>query len=137
MNRFDLQQLAEMRLREAHLLLSSDQYSDAYYLSGYSVECALKACIAKQTKEYDFPDKDRAVKSYTQKPKDLLGISGLDSIFRSDAPANPRLSASWDVVSDWSEQSRYEVISEADAKLLLDAIERPQDGVLPWIKQYW
>ena len=29
----------------------------AYYMIGYCVECALKACIAKQIRRFDFPDK--------------------------------------------------------------------------------
>lgn len=38
-------------------------YDGAYYLSGYAVEWALKACIAKNVKRYDFPDRkmDRAI----------------------------------------------------------------------------
>ncbi len=137
MNRYDLQRLAGMRLDEARFLLANTQYSGAYYLAGYAVECSLKACIAKQTKEFDFPDKDRAIKSFTHKPKDLLSIAGLDNTFRLDAHANPKLASSWEVVTNWSEQSRYEIKAEADAKLLLEAIERPQDGVLPWIKRHW
>jgi HEPN domain-containing protein len=51
MNRTDLQQLAELRIKEARILLDGDSYSGAYYLAGYAIECALKACIAKRTKE--------------------------------------------------------------------------------------
>ena len=45
-------------------MLKAKQYAGAYYLLGYSVECALKACIAKQTKKHDFPDKEVVKKSY-------------------------------------------------------------------------
>jgi HEPN domain-containing protein len=71
MNRLELQELARIRLREARHLLRHRFYDGAYYLSGYAVECGLKACVAKQTKRHDFPDKDRAVKSYTH---DLLQL---------------------------------------------------------------
>jgi hypothetical protein len=40
-NRADLQQLAETRLREAKVLLDAGEWSGSYYLCGYSVECAL------------------------------------------------------------------------------------------------
>ncbi len=60
MNRSDLQKLAVIRIKEAKLLLDNDAYEGSYYLAGYAVECALKACFAKQTKQYEFPDK-RAV----------------------------------------------------------------------------
>lgn len=55
MNRRDLKDLAAIRVREASLLLKNKQYSGAYYLAGYAVECALKACISKETRRYDFP----------------------------------------------------------------------------------
>jgi hypothetical protein len=57
-NRTQLQQLAEERVRDAEALLNAGQWSGAYYLAGYAVEFALKACIAKLTNQHDFPDKD-------------------------------------------------------------------------------
>ncbi len=47
MNRSDLQNLATIRLRDAEVLLDNGRYDGAYYLLGYVIECALKACIAK------------------------------------------------------------------------------------------
>ncbi|MBI0577948.1 HEPN domain-containing protein [Neobacillus cucumis] len=44
-------------MKDAKVLLDHECYDGAYYLSGYVIECALKACIAKYTKEFDFPDK--------------------------------------------------------------------------------
>ena len=58
MNRSDFQKLTELRITEARVLLESKCYEGTYYLIGYAVEFALKACIAKQTREYDFPDKN-------------------------------------------------------------------------------
>ncbi|MEL0589524.1 MAG: hypothetical protein U1V55_07060 [Planktothrix rubescens PR222] len=37
------------------MLLDNHQYSGAYYLSGYVIECALKACIAKKTQQLPIP----------------------------------------------------------------------------------
>jgi HEPN domain-containing protein len=54
MNRSDFQELAELHLRHAHALLDAQLYSGAYYMCGYVVECALKACICKRTKQDDF-----------------------------------------------------------------------------------
>ena len=65
MNRVDLQALSETRIREAKSLLAAEFMDGAYYLAGYSVECALKACIAKQTQEHDFPDKKLVNESHT------------------------------------------------------------------------
>ena len=49
-----------MRVKEAAVLLQNGCPEGAYYLAGYAVECALKACVAKQTREHDFPDRKSA-----------------------------------------------------------------------------
>src|SRR5262249_10273775 len=56
MTRADLQQLSRLRRREARVLLDAGHSAGAYYLVGYAVECALKACIARSTRRYDFPE---------------------------------------------------------------------------------
>ena len=45
MNREELWTLAEERVRNADALLAASQWSAAYYLAGYAVECALKAYL--------------------------------------------------------------------------------------------
>ena len=65
MNRTDFQRLADMRIDEAKILLDQGKWAGAYYLAGYAVECALKACIAKLTSAEDFPDKEFAAKCFT------------------------------------------------------------------------
>jgi hypothetical protein len=47
-NRTDLQELADIRIEEAAALLAltPPKPDGAYYLAGYAVELALKACIA-------------------------------------------------------------------------------------------
>jgi len=108
MNRNDLQELARIRLREARTLLRNGYYEGAYYLCGYVVECGLKACIAKQVKRHDFPDKDTAKKSYSHNLSDLLGIAGLKNPKKDERKRNPRLSLNWTIVKDWGVKSRYE-----------------------------
>ena len=44
---------------------------------GYALECAIKACIARQVKKHDFPDNNIANACYTHKLGDLLGVAGL------------------------------------------------------------
>ena len=58
MNRRSFQKLAEARLLDGKALLKAKRYDAAYYLTGYVIECALKACVAKKTKRYEFPRKD-------------------------------------------------------------------------------
>ena len=54
MNKSDFENLANIRIIEAEVLLYSGNYPGEYYLAGYAVECALKACIAKQVKHMIF-----------------------------------------------------------------------------------
>lgn len=54
MNRGELQELAMIRLQDAKVLLENECFDGAYYLSGYVIECALKACIAKKQKSLIF-----------------------------------------------------------------------------------
>lgn len=60
LNRELLQQLSEQHLGDAQVLLEQKRWPGAYYLAGYAVECALKACIAKLTTAHDFPHGDFA-----------------------------------------------------------------------------
>jgi HEPN domain-containing protein len=137
MNRAELQELSRTRIREAKVLYDSGEYSGAYYLAGYAVECALKACIAKSTQQYDFPDKDRAQKSYSHKPQDLIKVAELYDDLEQDMRSNQLLATSWTIVTEWSEQSRYEFRSPAEAAALLVSVSRSTSGVLPWIEARW
>ena len=74
MNRSDLQRLSNARIREAKILFAAGEYSGAYYLAGYSIGCALKACVAKGVRRYDFPEKGLADKVFTHDLTMLLSI---------------------------------------------------------------
>lgn len=119
-------------------MLDNGYYTGAYYLAGYAVECALKACIAKQTKRYDFPDKDRVNRSYVHKLEDLLKLAGLEADWKSKTTSNSTFLYYWQVVKDWNEDVRYRpVVSQAAANDLYTAITNRQNGVLPWLRKYW
>jgi HEPN domain-containing protein len=137
MNRADLQRLSRLRLQEARSLFKLKHYSGAYYLAGYSVECALKACLARDTRRFDFPDKELVLKSYTHKPAELLRVAGLLNDFQTAIKTLPNLEGNWNIVIGWSEQSRYAVWSRADAHAMIDAVGRRQEGVLPWLHLHW
>ncbi|MBM3495147.1 MAG: DNA-binding protein [Armatimonadetes bacterium] len=136
MNRAAFQRLSHLRVREARALLRARCYAGAYYLLGYAVECALKACIAKQVKRHDFPPKDGS-KFYTHKPVELLRLAGLKESLESDIPHSPLLADSWATVKDWSEEVRYDAsVSKAMAHDMLVACTRP-DGILGWLRERW
>lgn len=139
MNRADLQQLADLRVAEAHALLTmaGPMPDGAYYLAGYAVECALKACIAKQYAAEDWPDKQFVAECHTHEILKLVRLAGLEGARATDAAANPNLGTNWNIVKDWSERSRYERHRLAKAEGLLEAVAHATDGVLPWIKARW
>jgi HEPN domain-containing protein len=128
-NRGEFQELAVIRLQDAKVLLDNECYDGAYYLSGYVIECALKAYIAKKTKEFDYPDKKLIDKIYTHDLSKLISVLGLkvdeDTKFK------------WSVVKDWSEQDRYKKHTEDEARDIYYAVASQDKGVLEWIKQIW
>src|ERR1700678_640004 len=107
MNRGDLQRLSNARIREARILFDAQEYSGAYYLSGYAVECALKACFAKAVKRYDFPDRKRTGKIFTHRLEELVALAELDAALLTEVHANAKLASRWDLVRRWTEESRY------------------------------
>jgi hypothetical protein len=137
MNRVDFQSIAEIRLTESKALLAAGFADGSYYLAGYAVECALKACIAKRTREHDFPDKDLVNKSHTHDIAKLLQLAELKIELETAMQANPVMRAGLDTIQDWSEASRYERKAEQEAQDLLLAIEDPTGGLLPWIRLHW
>jgi len=143
MNRTDFQQLAELRLKEAKALLAADFPDGAYYLAGYSVECALKAYIAKRTREHDFPEKKLVIDSHTHDLGKLLDLAGLKDNLAKAINSSSILEMQWDFVRAWSEESRYKLLEGNDierkksAFLMIFAVESEKGGVLPWIRHYW
>lgn len=137
MNRTDLQQLAEVRVNEARLLFDEKKFDGAYYLAGYAVEFALKACIAKLIKQHDFYDKKIAKECFTHDPAHLVRLAGLRPQLDADMASDPDLEANWAVACTWLESSRYDRHDEGKADALLKAITDPDHGVLQWIKIYW
>lgn len=138
MNKTDLENLVEIRVSEARALLESENYAGAYYLIGYAVECALKACIAKQVNQFDFPNKQLANKSHTHNLTELLGVAGLKQKLAEKEDQNTEFKLNWAVVKDWSEVSRYECAVEATkAKDLFNAATDETSGILAWLKTFW
>ena len=138
MNRNDFKLLSNIRLREARILLDNNCFEGAFYLAGYSVECALKACIAKNVRKYDFPDKKTVNDSYSHDLEKLIKTAGLGPIFDAEINANPDFALNWAVVKDWNEETRYlNPISQARANDLFSAITTRNNGVITWLKRFW
>jgi hypothetical protein len=138
MNRSDLQSLSRQRRKEAAALLRARHFPGAYYLVGYAVECALKACIARQTRRFDFPSKQIAQKVFVHDLEVLVKLAGLMQDLERDLRANASLQLNWAIVKDWSEESRYLLgITRAQALDLYSAGTSRRNGVLAWVRQRW
>jgi len=136
MDRADLHTLASIRLLEAKALLAAGLPDGAYYLAGYAIECALKACIAKATEVYDFPPPPQVVSSmYTHDLLKLIGLAGLDQNLKRQKGTPLDINVA--LVANWSERSWYLRITSQEAQDLITAIEHRQDGVLQWVQQAW
>jgi len=136
-NRSDLQRLSELRLRDAQALLEAGRLEGAYYLLGYAVECALKSCIAKRIREFDFPDKRLANDSYVHDLSKLVTVAGLKEQLGEEEERNGVFAKNWWVVKQWSEDARYEPAIESDQVLMFfAAVTDPANGVIPWLMKY-
>jgi hypothetical protein len=139
MNSSDFQKLSAIRLEEAKVLLRNEQYAGAYYLAGYVIECALKACIAAKTKATDFPPKPDVVRDYYKHDlTSLMRTAGLNDYLAMKCQSSIRFRENWGVVEDWTEQTRYETkIDRKKANRIISAISGSRNGVLRWLKKYW
>lgn len=137
MDRQALQRLAKLRNKEAVLLMKNKQYSGSYYLFGYVIECALKACIARSYVAETFPEKKKVLDSHSHNLEQLLKIAQLDSQFQQDSKNNPDLEANWATVKDWNVTSRYETKTKREALDINQSINQRKNGMLVWVQQYW
>lgn len=121
--RAEFQSLADQRLIEAKALLDLGHWDGAYYLAGYAVELALKACIIKFSKH-----------CYTHALDKLILTARLDAILQTATAAAPQFDANWHIARDWNEEKRYHRIEQIEAEAMYAAVSDSTYGVLPWIK---
>lgn len=137
LSKADLEALAAIRLNDALFLFQAGRASSAYYLAGYAVELALKACIAKSFQPDVIPDKAFVLEIYTHSLEKLRGTAGLTAQFTADSKADPRLAAAWGIASKWTEASRYLIWDSITAGSLIAAISDQNYGVFQWLKKHW
>jgi hypothetical protein len=133
----DLEALATARLEDAVFLLQAGRCSSAYYLAGYAVGLALKACIAGSFQPNIIPDKAFVVAVHTHSLDQLLGTAGLSAQFKTDSRADPQLAAAWGIATKWTETSRYALWDSISADSLISAIGDSEHGVFQWVKSHW
>ena len=134
MMREEFQRLAELRAEEAAVLANNGKEQGAYYLAGLAIECALKACIAKRTKQHQYPPRNTG-QYYEHDLDTLLRLAGLQDELDKEAKRSRGFATSWDTVHDWNVETRYEVAVLKGTEIVTAVTSA--DGVLQWLKQRW
>ena len=138
MHRSDLRRLSRLRLREARLLLRAGAFEGAYYVAGYAVECALKACIAKQFQQHDIPERKLVNDVHSHDLDKLLDVAGLRPALQQDVETHRRLRTNWNIAIDWKETARYNsAITPQQARGLYTACAARRYGILTWLRRRW
>ena len=138
MNRSEFRALALVRSGDARVLLDARRWDGTYYLAGYVIECALKACIAKTFRKGNIPQKGDVDKIYVHNLKVLLKLADLERALEAAMQADQQLEVAWSNVSRWTETSRYERRrTAAEARDLFEAVTDPAHGMLQWIQRSW
>ena len=97
-----------MRLKDARVLRQRGNVEGAYHLTGLAVECAVKACIAKNTNRHDFPPNQNAVRDvWCHDLIRLVQAAKLETALDSEKTRNRSFNENWDVVKVWNVDSRY------------------------------
>jgi hypothetical protein len=127
--------LARDKVAAARALLDAGCYTDAYYIVGYAVECALKAKIADEFEAHTIPDKKRVLDIYVHDLGKLANLAGLVPALEKKCRADPAFKQDWDIVRAWDSQSRYVDHSVEEAYALFDSVDGAS-GVLAWILSF-
>lgn len=107
-------------------------------MAGYAVECALKACIARRTREHDFPpDRKQVDRIYSHDLNALLDVAELSTELKDLVDRDSSMEVDWNTIKDWSEKTRYDHKTSEEAAALLEAIEHEKGGLLPWVRLRW
>lgn len=140
MTRAEWQTITDERRAAAQVLLASGYWASAYYLVGDAVAAGLKSCILTLLSgkpELIFRDRRFSERCWTHKIEELVTLADLESVRDADTASNPLLGVYWGLVKKWTENSRYEMKSQAEAEDLDRAITDPVNGVMQWIKARW
>jgi HEPN domain-containing protein len=132
-----LRRNAENKVADAIKLFELGSFSNAYYLGGYGLEIALKACIARQISADTIPDKKFINDVYVHDIQRLVRLAGLSFPLQQAQDTDFEFGQRWGIVCQWSPDSRYLSTDQYNCNVFLDAIVNDHHGVMPWIKRHW
>jgi hypothetical protein len=139
----DFWALAGTRTKDAEELLGTKRWACAYHVSGYIVECALKAFIVREAEQQGvgtfFDNKQFSLKRindfFAHNLENLLAAAKLEPDFKAAQKTDPDLTTNWDIVKGWNESSRYESKGQAEAEAMFKAINGDPHGVMTWLRK--
>jgi hypothetical protein len=142
-NRVELQTMAAERVLDVEALIRGKRWSFAYYVAGYTIECALKSCLLARMIHtgWVFQEKAKIADCLTHDFQDLISLAGMKELLNEklaeSAAGSRAFVENWDTVLLWKSSDRYDMKTRAEAVALRDAIIDKPDGLLPWIMKYW
>ena len=125
MNQAELQELVEVRLKDAEMLIEGGRWEFAYYAAGYAVECALKSCVLSRMiyTAWVFEERWNADNCRTHEFRKLISLAGLNDQLNADlkasAAAGGEFAANWGIAVKWASKSRYEIEDGTRGKRVL------------------
>lgn len=137
LKRDELKSLSTSKLEDALLLFDNGRWANAYYLAGYSVELALKACAAIQFVAEAIPDRKLVQDLHTHDLPRLISLVGLHPELKQRQDEDVEFAQNWGLAAEWTPESRYEANDKSSANYLIHAIADQAHGVLPWIRTFW
>jgi HEPN domain-containing protein len=127
-------ELSQDKLQDAKWLLAAGRSNNAYYLAGYAVELMLKAILSGRFRDNTLPDRALINQVYIHGLAKLTKLALLDVALKEREESDADFRARWEIVLEWTEESRYGDYSGDAAEALIEAIENPEHGVLPWLR---
>lgn len=141
MTKKELQEIANIRLKEAKALYDKGLYDGSVYLCGYVVEASLKARICKHLQMKQYLDTGDMRNVFLSHDFDrLLFLSGLKNRINLANRRGTGLFKNWSLLTTWTPDMRYASVgtyNQQYAADLIKALEDPSDGFLVWIKRLW
>jgi HEPN domain-containing protein len=133
----DLKSISECKLADAVFLLNHGRWSNSYYLAGYCVEIALKACVAKQIVGQVVPLRSIVDGFHSHDFRRLAGLAGLMASLKHKESEDNAFASYWALAQQWEPSSRYESTDKLSAQYMIHALTEQKSGVYQWIRTQW
>jgi len=67
----------------------------------------------------------------------MVRVANLEEVRLELYARDPEFRKRWDLVQEWSEESRYQRHGKDFSTALIDAVENRRHGVLRWLRPHW